>query len=482
MLKAIKKYQALSASAKTAFWFLVCSILQKGISTITTPVFTRLLTTEEYGNFNVFNSWLSIISIIVTLSLTNGINVRGVVKFSESKDAFVSSIQGLALTSVTVSTLIYALEHEFWNHLFSLTTVQMTALFVIIWTNAVFDIWSGHKRVQFNYKSLVVLSVIIAIARPVIGIYFVMHAENKVTARILSIALVQLIGYVWLFVFQLKKGRKFYDAIFWKYAIIYSLPLIPQGLAEIVLNSSDRIMISKMIGDSAAGIYSLAYSLAQLMLTISTSLTRTVSPWIYQRLKEKRLNDIPSVATFSLLLVAGANLLLIAIAPEAVRIFAPPEYHEAIWVIPPLAMSVVAMFLRDLFCKLEFYYDKTYFVMIASAAAAVVNVVLNYIFISKYGYFAAGYTTLLCFCIDAAGHYLFMRGIGRKYLNGTNIYNISAMMRITVLFFAAGFILMTMYNFLIVRYILVGIAAVVTLYKSRSIVEKIEELLHIDAQ
>lgn len=472
------KYQALPVSVKAAFWFLICSVLQKGISTITTPIFTRLLTTDEYGSFNVFNSWLSIISIIVTLSLTNGINTRGVIKFSESKDEFTSSIQGLALTSVTASVVIYGLFHEFWNQVFSLTTVQMIALFVIAWTTVVFEIWSGEQRVRFSYRGLVALSILMAIIRPAVGIYFVVHAEDKVTARILSIALVQLVGYTWLFILQLKRGRRFFDAKFWKYAILYSLPLVPQGLAEIVLNSSDRIMISRMIGDSEAGIYSLAYSLSQLMLIVSSALAQTTSPWIYQRLKEKRLKDISPVSTVSLLFVTSANLALIAIAPEAVRVFAPPEYYEAIWIIPPLAMSVVAMFLCTLFCKLEFYYEQTYFVMIASTAAAVVNIVLNYIFIRKYGYFAAGYTTLICFSIDAVGHYVFMRSISKKYLEGANIYNVKAIVGITLAFLAAGFFLMALYPVAVVRYILVGVLIVVVLLNGRRITESIKSLLH----
>ena len=474
------KYQALPVSAKTALWFLICSVLQKGISTFTTPIFTRLLTTDEYGSFNVFNSWLSIVSIIITLSLTNGINVRGVIKFSDRKEAFTASIQGLALTSVSVAVVIYALSHELWNRIFSLSTVQMMAMFVIIWTTTVFNIWSGYQRVQFTYRGLIALSIIMAVARPAIGIYFVLHSEDKVTARILSIALVQFIGYTGLFVLQIKKGKRFFDAGFWKYAILYSLPLVPQGLAEIVLNSSDRIMISKMIGDSEAGIYSLANSLSQIMLIVSTALTQTISPWIYQRLKDKRMNDIPSVATFSLILVAGANLALIAIAPEAVRIFAPVEYYEAIWIIPPLAMSVVSMYLCALFCKLEFYYEKTYFVMLASAEAAIVNIVLNFIFIGKYGYFAAGYTTLICFSIDAVGHYIFMRHIAKKNLGGANIYNIRAIMMITVAFFASGVIMMALYSFTIVRYVLLGAAAVAVLCNIRHIAERIETILYMN--
>ena len=68
MLSILKsKYNLMPIQVKASFWFLICSFLQKGISVITTPIFTRLLTTSEYGQLNVFNSWLGIITIIVFL-------------------------------------------------------------------------------------------------------------------------------------------------------------------------------------------------------------------------------------------------------------------------------------------------------------------------------------------------------------------------------------------------------------------------------
>ena len=49
MKSLIDKYKNLSVRARAALWFTICSFLQKGISFITVPIFTRLLTTEEYG-------------------------------------------------------------------------------------------------------------------------------------------------------------------------------------------------------------------------------------------------------------------------------------------------------------------------------------------------------------------------------------------------------------------------------------------------
>ena len=54
---------------RASLWFLISTFLQKAISVISTPIFTRLLTTGQYGEYNVFQSWMGIISVIVTGSV-----------------------------------------------------------------------------------------------------------------------------------------------------------------------------------------------------------------------------------------------------------------------------------------------------------------------------------------------------------------------------------------------------------------------------
>ena len=68
MNKYIILYHKLPVQVKASLWFLICSFLQKGISVISTPIFTRLLSTAEYGQYSVFSSWLGIINIFVSLS------------------------------------------------------------------------------------------------------------------------------------------------------------------------------------------------------------------------------------------------------------------------------------------------------------------------------------------------------------------------------------------------------------------------------
>ena len=102
MKKFLNKYHSLPVQLKASMWFLLCSFLQKGISTITTPIFTRLLSSDEYGAFGAFNSWYSIVAIIVSMNLASGVYTTAMVKFSEDRNILASSYQGLTLCLCTI--------------------------------------------------------------------------------------------------------------------------------------------------------------------------------------------------------------------------------------------------------------------------------------------------------------------------------------------------------------------------------------------
>ena len=473
----IKSYKALPKQIKASVWFLICSFLQRGISTLTTPIFTRLLSTAEYGNYNVFNSWLGIITIVVSMHLYLGMFSQGLIKFDKDRNIFSSSLQGLSLTLVIAWTVVYLISKDFWNNVFSLTTVQMLILLLMIWTSAIFGYWAAEQRVKLSYVKLVVLTLIVSIAKPVVGIIFVVHANDKVTARVLGIALVELICYFPLFVSQMMRGRKFFSAKFWRYGLAFSIPLIPHYLSQTVLSSSDRIMISRMVGEGEAGIYSLAYSISLTLLLFNTALGQTIAPWMYQKIKEKNLNKIGPITYSSLLLIAIVNLLLIALAPEVVSIFAPASYHDAIWVIPPVNMSVFFMFLYERFCAFEFYYEKTKFIMSASLIAALTNIVLNSIFIQRFGYVAAGYTTLICYVIYAFAHYICMTKICKAEFGEQRPFDLKIILAIMVSFVTLGFIFLVLYNFGVLRYLFLGVMLAVVVLFHKRLVLMIKDIL-----
>lgn len=473
----IGKYNALSVQLRATIWFFVCSVLQRGISVITTPIFTRLLSTEEYGQFSVFNSWLTIAQIVVTLQLAGGVYTMGIVKFKEEEKVFTSSLQGLNLVLCLAWTGVYWIFHDFWNHLFSLTTVQMLAMLLMIWSTAAFNFWMTTQRNQYRYHLLVAVTLAVSVAKPVIGILFVINSDDKVTARILGLALVEVIAYSGFFFVQVCRGKKFYSGKFWRYAIAFNLPLLPHYLSNAILGSSDRIMIQRMVGVSAAGIYSLAYSISQIMTMVNEALNKTMSPWLYQKIREKNYAAIPKVVYPSLILIAAANLALIAIAPEAVAIFAPPEYQEAIYVIPPVAMSVFATYLYLCFAPFEFYYEKRIWTTIGTLTSAVANIILNYIFIQLCGYQAAGYTTLVCYLVNSFMHYFFMRKVCKVYLDDLKPYNPRTLLLITGVFMGIGFLYIPTYANPILRYAYTILLLIILFIQRKRVMEAMRSIL-----
>lgn len=477
--KAFAKYRSLPVQVKASFWVLVCSFLQRGITMLTTPIFTRLLTTAEYGQYNVFNSWYGIVTIIVSLYLSGGVHQQGLVKFDKEKAIFTSTLQGLTTLLVFVWSLIYIAFRSFWNNLFTLSTVQMLAMLLMVQTTATFNFWTNEQRVEFKYRALVVVTLLVSLAKPLVGIFLVTHSEDKVTARILGLALVELIGYTGLYIVQMKRGGKFFSAKYWKYAIMFNLPLIPHYLSQTVLNSADRIMIENLVGDGEAGIYSLAYSVSSIMVLFNTALSQTIGPWIYQKIKEKRVKEMAPVGYSTLIIIAFVNLLLMILGPEVVAIFAPKSYYDAIWVIPPVAMGTLFLYSYDLFAKFAFYYEKTLNVMLISVFGAGLNIALNYIFIKNYGYLAAGYTTLVCYIVYAVGHYIYMRVLCRKYNGGVYPYETKNLLIIVLTFLVLGFTMLATYSYPIVRYGIIGIILALSMIYRRKIVKLVKHILSL---
>lgn len=471
------KYNQMSKVAKASMWFVICGFLQRGISVITTPIFTRLLSTGEYGSYSVFNSWLEIVTILATLKLGSGVYIQGLVKFSDDQDRFSSSMLGLASTWWAISFAIYLLTHDFWNELLGLSTYMMICMFVMMLATDAFNFWAARQRNQFNYITLVKITLFTSVLKPVTGIIGVLLTENyKVEARITMLAVVELLLYAGLYIRIMKKGKQPFSKEYWKYALKFNLPLIPHFLSQVILNHSDRIMIKHLVGYSESGIYSLAYSLAMILSMLNTSIQNAMRPWVFQKLKARQEREIQPVIISAILIVALCNLVLIAFAPELVAFFAPSSYKGATSLIPPITMAVFFAFMYNLFVDIQMYFEKTKSVMIVACVCAVLNIVTNYIFIGKYGYVAAAYTTLISYMLMAGLHYIGMKRVLRKQKDDIIVYDLKLILACSTIFLMLGTVLGVLKDYFAFRVALI-VVGVIVIYLNRTKLKVVFEVV-----
>ncbi len=475
----LQKYKKLPIQVRGSIWFAVCTFMKKGISVLTTPIFTRLLTTSEYGQYSVFYSWMTILTVFMTLSLVNGVYPRGIVKFEEERNSFISSMQGLTFTLVIVWTAVYLLYRDYWERLLTLTKPQVLAMIALIWANVLFSFWSVEQRTEYKYKALVVVTILVSVAKPMLSIILILISEDKVTARIMGMVIVELTAFSWIFFYHIHRGRVFYSRKFWKHAILFSIPLIPHYLSESILSNADRIMIRDMVDESAAGIYSLAYSIALIMTFFNSALMQTFEPWLYKRIKEKQVNRIKEVAYPSFGFIAFINLLLICFTPEVLHFFAPKEYWDAIWVVPSVCMSSLFTFAYLFFYVFEIYFEKTKYIAISTIASGILNIILNYLFIRIFGYYAASYTTLFCYIAYASFHYVFTMRICKEEFPGEIVYDTLILVRIGFGFISAGIAIMLTYNFPMLRYLIIFLITLLLLAKRNVVIKYITDIVYL---
>lgn len=448
-----------SSAAKASLWFTVCNIFQKAVQFLVVPIYTRTMSVEQYGQYSVYLSWHEIISIFATLNMWNYLINNVMAKYPKTKEKVLSAIQGLSTTITIAFFIIYMLVKMPWQRATGLSPMIMAILFVELLVYPSYGYYIGQKRYEYEYKPIVVLTVAQTILVPIISVPLILFAAEKgiaaIVGRSLTLAIIYLIPafLIW------KKGKVFFHKEYWKYALNYNLPLIPHFLSMVVLQQSDRIMIEQICGEEQAGIYALAYQAASVVQVVNSAVVVSYIPYTYQKIQIKEFKDIAKYGYMLLGLLIGLNLALIMVAPEAIMILGTEEYQRAIYIIPPVAISSVFIFMFNMFANFEYYFEETRFVPLASAGAGICNIVLNAIFIPQYGMYAAGYTTLFCYILFSFGHYGFMKLICRKHLSGVNVFHGKILIVIGGVAVVSGLMITLVYDYWWIRYglLLIGL-------------------------
>ncbi|MDU7632987.1 MAG: oligosaccharide flippase family protein [Lachnospiraceae bacterium] len=451
------KYLNMSSEIRASFWYTICNIINKAIALLATPIFTRILTEEQYGTFAIFQSWYSIIIIFTSLNIFLSSYQRGILLYKSDINRFTSSQLSLTTTITVLFSIIYIFNIDFWTKVLELSPILMVAMFIQLFTMPALEFWSTKERFNYRYRKYVLITLLMNILSLGCGVIAILNSELKVEARVYSDSFAKVLFAGTIFVIIMYKGKTFFHKEYWRYALVFNIPLIPHYLSNYILSQSDRLMIGRMVGNREAAFYSIAYTISTMMTLIMTAINSSLTPYIYKAIDEEREKSIKKVTEPVIILIAGLCILTMGFAPEVILVFAGGKYMEAVYVIPPIAASVFFIFIYSLFSNIEYFYRKTFFIAIATSISALINLVLNYIFIGIYGYYAAGYTTLICYICLAIIHYIFYKKILNKEMKVfKELYNIRLIVATAIGIIFTMLVMVLVYDFLVIRYGIIG--------------------------
>lgn len=447
---------------KAGVWYVISQILVRGISFLSTPVFSRLLSTEDFGVIRIYESWLRVFFPVLTLSLYASIE-RAKFDFRENFDQYISSIQTLFTLLIAVCSVVVAIFHTKVGKILSMTDSMLVIMMMYLVIQATLNCVQRREKLLLHYKSnivIIALSTVLPTVSAVICLLvnkYLQITTDLVKVRIWGFYIPQiLVGLVYMWI-VFYRGRTGYNKEYWKYGVLFSVPLIPHVLSMEILNQSDKLMVSYLTGKHETGIFSMATTVMWIMLLLSQAVGDAWLPWIYEKLDKKEYGEI-AAPWYKLIHGFGiATWIVIMITPELVMVLGGSKYMECIYVIPPLLCSTMAHFFSYSYISIEQFYKKNLYITGASLATVVLNIFLNYFCIIRFGYIAAAYTTAVCYLFLTIVH-----GVMLKKLMGITIIPLRKTLMLTAFYYVIMLFTMRIYELnIVIRYgILILVVAI----------------------
>ena len=382
---------------RIAFLNMLSTLLLRGLSVITSAIFSRLLGTNGYGVLSTYNVWMGVASIAGPLQ-THGTLVNARVEYPpERQKAYQSSVMTLsALSFLGCSALVLI----FLGPVSSLLEMQWyLILLLLLHAFGSFCVNFLNSKFTYEFKAGRNLGLSLGVTLTTLALSVVlillMPEDYRYVGRILGLSLTYGVLGLAVCAYILHSGKTFYNRTYWKFCIALAIPVVFYSLSDLLLGHSDLVMVKKMLGDSQAGIYSLAYNFGSVLFSIFTALNNSWTPFFFEDMKQGNRDRVRFQAKHFLELFTVLAMGFILLTPEVYHGFARQDYWEGTSLITLFAAGFYLNFLCTFPVNFEYFHKKTKMVAAATVTSCVLNIGLNYLFILRFGLAGAAVATVL---------------------------------------------------------------------------------------
>ena len=363
--------------AKNTAILTVGKICTQCISFFLLPLYTAILSTEEYGTFDLLVTYSTLLLPLVNWQLDQGLfrfmlDLRG----NKKKE---KSLFSTLLCSSIIQSFIYVILQVF------------TALFL----QFVRGLGESVKYTIASFISATATTVLNVIVLAILKMGLQGLFISTLIAQIATLIYLILASKCWQYI-SIKEVR---ISIFKKVGT-YSIPLIPNDLAWWVINASDRMVISQFLSTAANGIYSVANKFPNVFISfyniLNLSWTETVSLHYNDKDRDEFLTE---TMTSLFKLFAAACFGIVACMPFIFPIMVNKKYAYAYDQILILMYAMLFRVLVGLYSCIYVAQKNAKKIAYTSISAAIINLVVDVILINKIRIFAASVSTLIAFVI-----------------------------------------------------------------------------------
>lgn len=431
---------------KAGIFYIISQLFVRGISFLMTPVFSRLLSQEQYNQYKIYESWLLIFLPIMSLCLWRSVE-RAKYDVKEKFNEFVSSVHFLSYLSITVFFIVFLIFRKPLQKFCSMTDFMMIIAFLYTYAHTSIYYFQRREKQMMRYKASTSFTAATVVPATLISVAAVIFGKTHgQEARLLELRIggyfiPMILGGFAVAVLLTVQGRKLFSKNYWKYALTFSLPLIPEVLSIQIMNQADKLMVTSMVGDLPGSIFAMATVVSYIIWILEDSVWNAWLPWMYEKMARGEGHDIQQYWRILMNVFGLISFGLVLFAPEIILILGGKKYHDSIYLIAPMVTGTLFRFYSNSYTAIQNFHKKTRFVAISTVFSMILNVFLNYVCILMFGYQAAAYTTAFCYLA-----LMCMQAYMEKRLTGEQLIPLRKTLLISVGYFVLCMLTMLLFS------------------------------------
>ncbi|HVA99356.1 MAG TPA: oligosaccharide flippase family protein [Bacteroidia bacterium] len=399
------------------------------------PLYTYTFTTQDYGTMTVMYAYASFLMIVLTYGMETAL--FNFCRNEPNKE----KVYGTAIVSVLISSFAFIfLLNYFKQNIADLIRFPQHPEY-IVWFAFIlgFDAISSiafaklreqHKAKQFAFFKIVNISINIAFN--FFFIYFcstIYKNHNSVFYHFVSsfynpqtgigyafiAGLCASVTTIFLLIPSILKTGFQFDKVLWKRMMLYASPLLLAGLAGMINETFDRIILQyllpKNIGEVQIGIYGACYKISIILTMFTQTFRYAAEPFFFTHSKEKNAKDLYANVMNYFVIICCIIFLGTLVNLSWIQYFIGKDFRSGLFVVPILLLANLCL---GVFFNLSIWYKlthKTHYGAYLTLFGASITLFINFMWIPQYGYVASAWATLICYASMMVASYL----IGNKH-------------------------------------------------------------------
>ena len=395
--------------------YTIAKIFNKAGAILLLPILTRLLTPEEYGVIGLLNPIITFIPLFLAFGLYIS-QMRDYVKLkndSEKLGSYIFSLNSFlwGINSLVFILLVTPLGKQLISYLIDYREIAFYPYVFIALLIGFIKIFNLMARNYFqtihDFKRVGISSIIGFLLSSSISLFLIYYFDFGALGRIIGKLISSVFLFIILYLTYLKKFKFEFNKKYLTDSLNIGVPMMFSGLLGIIINYSDRIILGKFLSLDIVGVYSLAYTGANVLNLFITSFNDTWKPIFYNILKENKDDKkVKDVLVYFVFILALISLLGQLFGKEIIYLILPKDFNKTTIFLPLLLPAILMIGVYQYLDNFLHYYRDTKFSLIFTSIAVVLNLGINILFIPKYGAMVAVWSTIIAFAVKSILYFI----------------------------------------------------------------------------